>query len=117
MSRIALFARMGVVTFGVLAGYALSPYSALVAQHPRPTFDPNVGLAPVWETQIPAPVLSPGARTLWPNQPGQATHWAIRDIRQAHQALADAEIAGTTVDPSRALHDFPYWTRTHSAFI
>ena len=78
MSRIALFARMGVVTFGVLAGYALSPHSALVAQRPRPSFDPNVGLAPVWETQIAAPVLSPGARTLWPNQPGQATHWAIR---------------------------------------
>ena len=30
MSRIALFARMGVVTFGVLAGYALSPYNAML---------------------------------------------------------------------------------------
>jgi mannose-6-phosphate isomerase-like protein (cupin superfamily) len=61
--------------------------------------------------------LSPGTRTLWPNQPSQATHWSIRDIRKAHQLLADAEIAGKTGDPDRTLHDFPYWTRTHSAFI
>jgi mannose-6-phosphate isomerase-like protein (cupin superfamily) len=31
--------------------------------------------------------------------------------------LADAEIAGTAADPNQALHNFPYWTRTHSAFI
>ena len=117
MNRIALFARIAVVAVGVLGGCALSPYFVVVAQRQGPTDDPKLGLPPVWETQVPAPVLSPGTRTLWPNQPSQATHWSVQDIRQAHQVLADAEIAGKTVDPNSALHDFPYWTRTHSAFI
>jgi hypothetical protein len=117
VSRIIVFARIAVVTFGVLAGYSLSPRSALFAQRPKPTYDPKVGLAPAWDPPIPAPILSPGARTLWPNQSVQATYWSIQDIRKAHQVLADSEMAGKTVDPSSALHDFPYWTRTHAMFI
>jgi mannose-6-phosphate isomerase-like protein (cupin superfamily) len=112
-----VFGRVAVVVVGVLAGYSLLPVRALFAQPQKPSYDPKRGQAPVWETVVPAPPLSPGARTLWPNQPSQATYWSIQDIRKAHHVLADAESAGRTVEPNTALHDFPYWTRTHSMFI
>jgi hypothetical protein len=54
---------------------------------------------------------------MWPNQPNHATHWSIADIQKAHRTLADAELSGKTIDPNSTLHNFPYWTRTHSMFI
>jgi len=117
VNRMLVFGRVAVVVIGVLAGYSLLPVRALVAQPQKPSYDPKRGQAPVWETAVPAPPLSPGARTLWPNQPSQATYWSIQDIHKAHQVLADAESAGRTIEPNTALHDFPYWTRTHSMFI
>ncbi len=33
---------------------------------------------------------------MWPNQPAVAMHWAIEDIKKAHQILADAERSGSS---------------------
>jgi hypothetical protein len=100
-----------VLLVGIPAGYQMSPAS-LVAQ--RRVSEP---WKPVWQTAVPAPALSGGARTMWPNQPKAALHWSIDDIRAAHRTLAEAETGGRSVDPNSALHDFPYWTRTHAMFI
>ena len=73
--------------------------------------------APVWESTTPAPRTLRSDLTLWPHQPTAATHWSIHDIRAAHDRLAEAERDGRSLDPNTTLHDFPYWTRTHSLFI
>ena len=102
-----------VVILGMVVGYAMRAGPFTHAQ-----ISEGAGaIPPVWETTTPAAPLVRGSRTLWPNQPDQVTHWSIDDIRKAHQTLAEAEIAGRTVEPNSALHDFPYWTRTHSMFI
>ena len=105
------------IVVGVLAGYMLSPSSFIAAQSGGGDSDSGLPKPPTWETTFPAPGLSPRGRTLWPNQPTQATHWSIEDIRAAHEVLAEAELAGRTLDPNTTLHDFPYWTRSHSLFI
>lgn len=100
---------------GGYAGYALNPGSAA-----GPSAQPEFGAyppPPTWKTAMPAVRIARGDRTLWPNQPTEATHWTIDDIRAAHETLAAAERSGQTMDPNDALHDFPYWTRTHSMFI
>ena len=102
-----------VVLVGVLAGYGINKSSRLNAQQ---VAGGNGPWRPVWDSPVSAPALARGF-TSWPNQPTAATHWAIEDIRKVHPLLADAEKAGKKVDPNAALHDFPYWTRTHSMFI
>jgi hypothetical protein len=93
-----------------LGGYALSPGGGAFAQEasPRP--------GPSFQSTIPAPPLNQPV-PLWPNQPKEATYWSIDDIRKAHQALSAADKSGRRVDPNSTLHDFPYWTRTHSLFV
>jgi mannose-6-phosphate isomerase-like protein (cupin superfamily) len=93
-----------------LAGYAVSPGGAVVAQEasPRP--------GPSFQSAIPAVPLNQPV-PLWPNQPRETTYWSIDDIRKAHRALSAAEKSGRAVDPNSTLHDFPYWTRTHSLFV
>ncbi|PYR36035.1 MAG: hypothetical protein DMF89_11350 [Acidobacteria bacterium] len=117
MNRIPYAVRIAAAALGMLAGVAVTPLTLTSAQGGKPTYDPTVGHAPVWETPIPAPPLSQGQRTMWPNQPDHATHWSVKDIRQAHDRLAAQEIAGKEPDPKSVLHDFPYWTRTHSMFV
>ena len=96
----------GVVLIGYFAGNMLSAGSTVAAQHEPPEF----------KSVIPAPQLRQPI-PMWPNQPKDAMYWSIDDIRKAHETLAAAERAGRSVDPNTALHDFPYWTRTHSYFI
>jgi len=72
---------------------------------------------PEFKSTIPAPLLPHGVRTMWPNQPNEATFWSIDDIRKAHQTVAEAERNRRPIDPNTALHDLPYWTRTHAMFI
>lgn len=113
MTRITRAAWVVLVAVGLLAGYLMNPHSSLSAQRPS---DAKLW-TPVWETPRPAPELPSRERTMWPNQPSAAAYWSIDDIKKAHQTLADAERAGQQVDPNSALHDFPYWTRTHSMFL
>jgi len=101
---------------GLAAGFSLSPGGTVSAQRPDAR-DTRLPLPPEWKTSYPAPSLPPGNRTLWPNQPTAATYWAVEDVRKAHQLLMDVEKTGRTVDPNSTLHDFPYWTRTHSMFV
>jgi hypothetical protein len=101
-----------VLLLGTIAGYQMSPSPSLAAQ--RGGAEP---WKPTWQTPVPAPSLPAGARTMWPQQPKAAMHWSIDDVKKAHQALANAEIGGKSVDPNSVLHDFPYWTRTHAMFI
>jgi hypothetical protein len=82
----------------------------VAAQSPAPRPGPS------FQSVIPAPSLNQPV-PLWPNQPSETTYWSIADIRKAHQTLAAADKAGRTLDPNRALHDFPYWTRTHALFV
>ena len=96
----------GVVLLGYFAGNLLSAGSTVAAQHEPPEF----------KSTIPAPQLRQPV-PMWPNQPKDAMYWSIEDIRKAHDTLAAAERAGRSVDPNTTLHDFPYWTRTHSYFI
>ena len=95
-----------VVLLGYFAGTLLSAGSTVAAQHEPPEF----------KSTIPAPQLRQPI-PMWPNQPKDAMYWSIDDITKAHEALAAAERAGRPVDPDTTLHDFPYWTRTHSYFI
>lgn len=95
-----------VVVLGYFAGTLLSAGSIVAAQHEPPEF----------KSAIPAPQLRQPI-PMWPNQPKDAMYWSIDDITKAHTMLADAERAGKTLDPNTTLHDFPYWTRTHSYFI
>jgi quercetin dioxygenase-like cupin family protein len=96
----------GAVLVGYFAGHLLSAGSAVAAQHEPPDF----------KSTIPAPQLRQPI-PMWPNQPKDAMYWSIDDIRKAHETLAAAERSGRSVDPNTTLHDFPYWTRTHSYFI
>jgi mannose-6-phosphate isomerase-like protein (cupin superfamily) len=93
-----------------LTGYAVSPGGAAVAQEasPRP--------GPSFQSTIPAAPLNQPV-PLWPNQPRETTYWSIDDIRKAHRILSAAETSGRATDPNTTLHDFPYWTRTHSLFV
>ena len=102
-----------VVVVGVLAGYGTNSRSRVGAQQDQSNMPPP----PEWKSQRPAPYLNGGNLTMWPNQPADGSHWSIDDIRKAHQLMADAERAGRPIEPNSTLHDFPYWTRTHSMFI
>jgi hypothetical protein len=118
MRRIINVAWLGVVlASGYLAGYSIAPGSSVAAQG---SGDPNLvngqHQPPEWKTSIPAPQLRQPI-SLWPNQPKNATYWSISDIRNAHQMLSDADKSGKKIDPNSTLHDFPYWTRTHSCFV
>jgi quercetin dioxygenase-like cupin family protein len=114
MNRITNVWLMIIVVVGVFAGYATNPSSRIRAQQEsRGSLPPP----PVWNSRRPAPYLHSGNLTMWPNQPIDGTHWSIDDIKRAHQIMADAEKAGKAVQPNSTLHDFPYWTRTHSMFI
>lgn len=100
-----------IVVVGLLCGYVTAAHGIGAQQGGAP-----VGEPPVWRTQRPAPYLK-FAMTPWPNQPQKGFHWSIDEIRNAHRLLAEAERAGKDVDPNSTLHDFPFWTRTHSMFI
>lgn len=95
-----------VVLVGYFAGQLLSAGSLVAAQHEPPEF----------KSTVPAPQLRQPV-PMWPNQPKDAMYWSIDDITKAHQTLAAAERDGKALDPNTTLHDFPYWTRTHSYFI
>jgi quercetin dioxygenase-like cupin family protein len=103
-----------VVSVGAFIGYAANPTSRVVAQQ---TSTESLPPPPEWKSQRPAPYLHTGNLTMWPNQPTTGTHWSIDDIRNAHRLMAEAEKARKPIDPNSTLHDFPYWTRTHSMFI
>jgi len=104
-----------VVLVGLWVGYAAgsAPHPGVAAQQEVDAYP----APPTWETAMPAARISRADRTLWPHQPTTATHWSIDDITRAHARLAEAERSGEVLDPNDALHDFPYWTRTHSLFI
>lgn len=116
-----------VALIGFLIGYAAGPGRSAAQQEPLPgpSADQTGALnrvdgvhqPPEFKSTIPAPLLPHGARTMWPNQPNESTFWSIDDIRKAHQTLAAAAKAGRQSDPNGALHDFPYWTRTHAMFV
>ena len=111
-------ASVSALLIGLCAGYAA--YTVSAGQAEASAQQDEVGPyppPPTWETAMPAVRIAREVRTLWPNQPTRATHWSIDDIRRAHETLAEAERAGRSMDPNDALHDFPYWTRTHSLFI
>jgi hypothetical protein len=107
----------GLVVAGIMMGYALSPSGRISAQR---SGDPNAvngqHQPPEFKSTIPAPQLRQPV-PMWPSQPMRATYWSADDIRKAHQTVSAAYKAGKTVDPNSALHDFPYWTRTHSLFV
>jgi quercetin dioxygenase-like cupin family protein len=105
-ARLFLFV---VAVAGAMAGYGISPAGAASAQ-------PQSHQPPEFKSVIPAPQLRQPI-PMWPNQPKDATYWSIDDIRKSHDALAAAELSGKAIDPNATLHDFPYWTRTHSYFI
>lgn len=117
MKRLANLVWVVVVVAGSFAGYAISPGGTFAAQRGA---DPGAvneqHQAPEFRSTIPAPQLRQPV-PLWPNQPKDATYWSIDDIHAAHDTLSAAEKSGKRIDPNSALHDFPYWTRTHSLFI
>jgi hypothetical protein len=103
---------MAAAIVGCLAGYAVSPYGSLDGQTPAA----QTKQGPTYISPIPAPSLPQGV-PLWPNTPKEASYWSIDDIQKAHRTLSDADKAGRKMDPNSTLHDFPYWTRTHSLFV
>jgi len=125
-----LFRWAATVVTGFIVGFVAIPGVTMIAQ-PRAVPVPELPAdqagalnrtdgqhqPPEFRSTIPAPMLPHGVRTMWPNQPNEATFWSIDDIRNAHQVAADAHRGGRSVDPNTALHDFPYWTRTHAMFI
>ncbi len=114
MKRMSKGVWIAVVAGGLFVGYITHVRSSVAAQ--QQTAD-SLPPAPEWKSARPAPYLHTGNLTMWPNQPIDGTHWSIDDIRNAHRAMAEAEKAGKSVEPNSTLHDFPYWTRTHSMFI
>ncbi len=100
-----------VLALGTWAGYALSDRVIASAQGETVTFEDTI------YSVRPAPGIAWRDRTMWPNQPREATHWSIDEIRQAHLMLADAEESGESLNPNNTLHHFPYWTRTHMLSI
>ena len=130
MNGITRLAWAPVVIIGFAAGYGAGPSGSAIAQRTNATVPAlpadqsgalnqvnGVHQPPEFKSTIPAPLLSHRLRTMWPNQPNESTFWSIDDIRNAHRFLAEADRAGHTMDPNTALHDFPYWTRTHAMFI
>jgi hypothetical protein len=117
MKRFANLAVVAVIIVGSVVGYSISPAGAIAAQRGS---DPNLmngqHQPPEFKSVIPAPQLRQPV-PMWPNQPQNATYWSIDDIRAAHETLSAAHKSGKTIDPNSTLHDFPYWTRTHSLFI
>jgi mannose-6-phosphate isomerase-like protein (cupin superfamily) len=117
MKRLSNFALVAAIAVGCAAGYAISPVGAISAQRGS---DPNLvngqHQPPEFKSVIPAPQLRQPV-PMWPNQPKDATYWSIDDIRAAHETLSAAHKSGKKIDPNATLHDFPYWTRTHSLFI
>jgi hypothetical protein len=105
------------VALGYTAGYAMSPAGAIAAQRGTdPSLVNGQHQPPEFKSVIPAPQLRQPV-PMWPNQPQNATYWSIDDIRAAHETLSAAHKSGKKIDPNSTLHDFPYWTRTHSLFI
>jgi hypothetical protein len=117
MTRHLCFTWLFVAALGCAVGYGLSPAGSIDAQQQG---DPNAingqHQPPEFKSAIPAPQLRQPV-PMWPNQPKDATYWSIDDVRKAHATLSAAFAAGRAVDPNSALHDFPYWTRTHSLFV
>ena len=117
MRHVSRFTALFIVALGCAAGYGLSPAGSLQAQRGG---DPNAvngqHQPPEFKSLIPALQLRQPV-PMWPNQPKDATYWSIEDIRKAHETIAAGYAAGRTIDPNTALHDFPYWTRTHALFI
>jgi mannose-6-phosphate isomerase-like protein (cupin superfamily) len=117
MKRLANLALVAVIVVGFIAGYAISPAATIAAQRGS---DPNLvnghHQPPEFKSVIPAPQLRQPV-PMWPNQPQNATYWSIDDIRAAHETISAAHRSGKKIDPNSTLHDFPYWTRTHSLFI
>jgi hypothetical protein len=112
--------RRAIYILGMLCGFVIGltflPDGVAFAQ--RPVSDgQQKARPPVWNTPVPAPAIVQGDRTLWPHQPKVATHWTLAEIKAAHEKLAQADKAGTKIEPNSALHDFPYWTRTHAMFV
>lgn len=105
-----------VAAIGCATGYGLSPAGSVGAQQGDPNAVNGQHQPPEFKSTIPAPQLRQPV-PMWPNQPKNATYWSIDDIRKAHATLSAAYAAGRPVDPNGALHDFPYWTRTHSLFV
>ena len=125
-----LFKWTATVVTGFMVGFVAIPGVTMIAQRsavpvPELPVDQTGALnqmsgqhqPPEFRSMIPAPLLPHGARTMWPNQPNEATFWSIDDIRKAHQMAADSVRAGRSIDANHTLHDFPYWTRTHAMFI
>jgi len=108
---------LGLALLGYLTGYSASPRAPMRAQTPAAQTQAGQSRqGPSYQSTIPATPLNQPI-PMWPNQPKDATHWSIDDIRKAHATLAAAAAAGRTMDPNSALHDMPYWSRTHSLFI
>ncbi|PYR75188.1 MAG: hypothetical protein DMF86_16130 [Acidobacteria bacterium] len=116
MTLMSTFAWTAVAAVGCAAGYGLSPAGSLRAQRGDPNAANAQHQAPEFTSVIPAPQLRQPV-PMWPNQPKDTTYWSIDDIRKAHETLSAAYAAGRAVDPNTALHDFPYWTRTHALFV
>lgn len=119
-----------IVLAGFLMGFLAGPGAPVSAQRttaPVPELPADQSRAlnqingvrqpPEFRSTIPAPLLSHGVRTMWPNQPNEATFWSIDDLRKAHQVLAEAGRNGRSTDSDATLHGFPYWTRTHAMFV
>lgn len=116
MKHLANLAMVAVVASGYAAGHAISPAGIIAAQRGDPNVVNGQHQPPDFKSVIPAPQLRQPV-PMWPNQPKDATHWSIDDIRAAHEALSAADKSGKKVEPNSTLHHFPYWTRTHSLFI
>lgn len=146
MERIIYLSWLPILVASVLAGYGLGPSASVLAQPPEDPVHP-LGIMDVscpdaegscedqsadpfrnretgehmpaeFHTTTPPPI--PGAGFGRRSQKYlESMYWAIDDIRNAHQVLVDAELAGrlNQVDPNAALHDFPLWSRTMGWFV
>ena len=130
MKTMKHLAPVPIVLIGFTAGYTVSPGARISAQGnaaplPGPSPDQTGALnrvngvhqPPEFKSTIPAPLMPHRGRTMWPNQPNEATYWSLEDLRKSHQTLAEAARAGRAVNPNSTLHHFPYWTRTHAMFV
>jgi hypothetical protein len=117
MKRLANLGLVAAIAMGCSVGYSISPAGAIAAQHAsEPNLVNSQHQPPEFKSVIPAAQLRQPV-PMWPNQPQNATYWSINDIRAAHETISAAHRSGNTIDPNSTLHDFPYWTRTHSLFI
>lgn len=135
MNRLIQLSWLPVLVAGLVCGYTMGPAMTVAAQAPRIVNCPDAPPGPCpdqtgnlnmksgvqqpaeWHTKIPAESLWQGTRTMWMQHPRKATYWSIVDVDKVHPQLADADKSGKSVDPNTLLHDFPYWSRTHSMFV